>query len=135
MRGIRISLAAASAALLVASWMSATGGATATPAKKAGSGCPDETLCLWAKKNYEGQKVEITKVGKVSNKLAEKMNNDAASVKNKFDQIGDLYSGRDGGGGECFGISISTNYPTLGDFNDRASSSRVLAPLRARRIC
>jgi hypothetical protein len=120
-------------ALVLALAVGASGAASAGSAK-AGSGCPEDTLCLWSKKDYKGDKVEITKVGEVSNKLAEKLNNEASSVKNKFDRDATLYAKRDGAGDQS-GICPLESIPNLGDFSNRASSSLVFAPVSAKRIC
>jgi hypothetical protein len=103
---------------------------------KSHSSCPDEALCVWSKKNYEGQRVKITKTGDVSNKLAHEMNNKASSLKNRFAMTGTLYDKKNGGSGEVYGFCDLDNVPDLGLFDDLASSSVVNASSwRARRVC
>ena len=107
---------------------------------KAGSGCPADTLCVWSRKNYRGQKVEITKINAISNKLAKRMDNEASSFKNRIALPGVLYAKKDGEGA-IMGFCDNEKLPDLGDpkvdFDNRASSSLVgsLPKRRARRIC
>jgi Peptidase inhibitor family I36 len=111
-------------------------GGGATSEKRAGSGCPDQTLCVWSKKNYEGQRVKITKTGDVSNKLAHEMNNKASSLKNRFAMPGTLYDKKNGGPGDVYGFCDLDDVPDLGSFDDQASSSVVNpSSWRARRVC
>ena len=108
------------------------------PAESQGSpsSCPDETLCVWAKTDYRGQRVKITKINHVSNKLANEMNNEASSLKNKITRTGQLYDKRDGGAGEVYGFCDDENVSDLGSFNGLASSSIVGSEMmRSKRIC
>jgi hypothetical protein len=107
---------------------------------KASSGCPADTLCVWARKNYRGQKVEITKINAISNKLAKRMDNEASSFKNRIAVPGALYAKKDGEGA-VMGFCDNEKLPDLGDpkidFDNRASSSIVgnESTWRARRLC
>jgi hypothetical protein len=106
-------------------------------AAKGGSGCPDNALCVWSRRNYEGQKVKITKTGGVSNKLGKLMNNQASSLKNRIPSPGILYDKKNGEG-DLIGFCDEESIANLGgkiDFNDRASSSGVASSWRSKRIC
>jgi hypothetical protein len=85
--------------------------------------CPSKTLCVWEHADFDGKLVKITKKG-VSNKLAEKMNNEASSVINNFNKRAFLYDKRNAEG-DRFCLAGGDQVPFIGDFNDLASSSKV----------
>jgi hypothetical protein len=87
--------------------------------------CPKKTLCVWADDKGGGQLVKIKKDG-ISNKLAEKMNNEASSVINNRNRRSYLYDKRNGKG-EKVCLSPHAEIVSLGafaDFNDMATSSK-----------
>ena len=62
----------------------------------------------------------------ISNKLAQEMNNEASSLKNKITRTGQLYDKKDGGG-DVYGFCDMENVPDLGPSTagrHRASSAR-----------
>ena len=91
----------------------------------AGGGCPDKTLCVWQDNEGGGQLVKISSDG-ISNKLANKMNNEASSVINNRNRRAYLFAGRNGKGTKVC-LSPHAEIGDLGsfaDFNDVASSSK-----------
>jgi hypothetical protein len=91
----------------------------------AGPPCPEKTLCLFEHNGFTGQVVKIRKDG-VSNKLAEKMNNQASSAVNNLRTRAFLYEKRNGKGDKIC-LQHKDYWESLGttfDFNDVASSSR-----------
>jgi hypothetical protein len=111
---------AAAIAVTAAALAVASVGGTASAGPPA---CPEKTLCVWQHADFDGQLVKITKKG-VSNKLAEKMNNEASSVINNFNKRAFLYDKRNAEG-DRFCFAGGDEVPNLGPFNDLASSSKV----------
>jgi hypothetical protein len=125
----RITVMAAAVAAVFAT-AAASGGADPGSAKRAESGCPAATLCVWSKRHFEGQRVKLTKVGEVTDKLYRVMNDDASSFKNKTDEIGYLYSDVGGAGPSisfCPGDKVRSLKKEY-DFDNRASSSSLGLP-------
>ena len=87
--------------------------------------CPKRTVCVFADINFIGERVTLTKPG-ISNKLANKMNNEASSVVNDRGKAVFLYDNKNGHGvATC--IAPHTYAEDLSDrtFNDMASSSKL----------
>jgi maltose-binding protein MalE len=87
--------------------------------------CPEKTLCVWQHNDGGGQLVKIKSDG-ISNKLAEKMNNEASSLINNRGKRSYLYDKRNGQGAKIC-LSPHDSFSDLGaefGFNDLASSSK-----------
>jgi hypothetical protein len=90
-----------------------------------GASCDKGTLCIWADASYSGQQVNLKHKG-ISNKLAEKMDNLASSVKNRRDTVAFLYTDTDGLG-DSYCVEPHQKVDFLGLFNDVASSTKITA--------
>jgi len=67
-------------------------------AAKARPECPQNSLCVWSKANYEGDRLVIDKLG-LSNKIFNKMNDKTSSARLRYsDGAAELYEDTDGGG-------------------------------------
>jgi hypothetical protein len=120
-RGMAIAAGALALGAVSALGLAMSGSATAR-----GSDCPDGKLCLWQHNEGGGEQVNIRDKRGVSNKLANKMNNEASSLINRTEHRVFVYDKRDGKGDlRCF--EPGDEIPDLGalGFNDLASSTRV----------
>ena len=70
----------------------------AAPATDATAMCPDNTLCFWSGINQTGEQVNVSKRKGVSNKIGNRMNNDASSAENDTGYAAILYDKRNGRG-------------------------------------
>jgi Peptidase inhibitor family I36 len=92
-----------------------------------GLGCPDDRVCVWEHDDGNGVQVKLRGRG-VSNKLADKMNNEASSLFNNTGGAMFLYDKRNAKGDRvCFGPSVEVPSFTIAGkgFNDRASSAKL----------
>jgi hypothetical protein len=93
---------------------------------KTNKSCPDDAICVWTKAAYRGERVVVKGEG-VSNKIGNKINNEASSVKNRFDQTIWIYDTQDATGeARCLGAldrvrDLGASY----NFDDRVASSDV----------
>jgi Peptidase inhibitor family I36 len=104
-------------------------GASADVGQAQRGGCPDKTLCVWENDDDGGTLVKIHGTG-VSNKLAQKLNNQASSAINNRGRRAYLYDKRNGDGDRIC-LDPHAEVASLGDygnFNDLASSSRNAKP-------
>ena len=69
-----------------------------TQGAKARPGCPPNSLCVWTKANYEGERLVLDKLG-ASNRIARKMNDRVSSARLRYPGgVAALYEDTDGGG-------------------------------------
>ena len=104
----------------------AAGLAVSSSATARGDLCPDNRLCIWENNEGGGELVKIRGTG-VSNKLANKMNNEASSLVNATDVKVFLYDRKNAEGeSRCFdpGEEVADLGAHSG-YNDIASSTRI----------
>ena len=112
-------MAAAAAILLALAVANPFAGAAA----KRGS-CSTGQVCFFSDADFQGQEVRVARKG-ISNKLAEKMNNQASSVVSFRDGATVVYDKRNGKGFRiCLNPGTKTTDLSLADFDDRATSTR-----------
>ena len=103
-------------------------------AAKATAECPQNSLCVWSKANYKGDRLVIDKVGS-SNKIFKKMNDQASSARLRYPGgAAELYEDTDGGGDTLCLLDAPglRKYPDLsevgggeGGYDNIVSSSRL----------
>lgn len=121
-RRMAIAAGAMTMAVAVGAGLAMSGSATAR-----GDTCPDGKLCIWENNEGGGQQVNISGKRGISNKLANKMNNEASSLVNATDVKVFLYDRRNAKGeSRCFfpGDEVADLGADSG-FNDIASSTKV----------
>ncbi|MDX6587382.1 MAG: Peptidase inhibitor family [Solirubrobacterales bacterium] len=93
---------------------------------KTDKSCPDDAICVWTKSAYRGERVVVQGNG-VSNKIGNKINNEASSIKNRFDQTIFIYDKRDATGElRCLGsLDRVRNLGASYGFDNRVASSDV----------
>ena len=68
-------------------------------AAKARPECPQSSLCVWTKANYEGERLVLDRLG-LSNKISKRMNDKVSSARLRYSGgAAELYEDLDGGGG------------------------------------
>lgn len=101
-------------------------GSSPGPAKSDKS-CPKGNLCVWTGVGYTGERVLIHR-RKVSNKLYNKINDEASSAKLRKHGTAILWADVDGAGpGTCVFYGKDNDITNLADysFDDTASSSTI----------
>lgn len=67
-------------------------------AAKATPDCPQNSLCVWTKANYEGERLVLDRLGP-SNKISKRMDDKASSARLRYSGgAAELYEDTDGGG-------------------------------------
>lgn len=85
--------------------------------------CPADSLCLFQKDDYKGQRVVISGFG-VSNRIANQMDDEASSAKNRTGNGAILYELEDAGGEDvCIGLK-EPDLDTI-EFDDFTSSTKL----------
>ncbi|MDQ2675923.1 MAG: peptidase inhibitor family I36 protein [Actinomycetota bacterium] len=89
--------------------------------------CPKEALCVWTKAGFAGKRVVVKDDG-VSNAIANKINNKASSIKNRFGETIRIYDKRNANGElRCVGgVGQVDDLGGSYNFDNRAASSKVL---------
>jgi hypothetical protein len=73
-------------------------GSASSGAAKARPACPPNSLCVWTKANYEGERLVLDRLGD-SNKIFKRMNDKVSSARLRYpDGAAALYEDRDAGG-------------------------------------
>ena len=93
---------------------------------KADKSCPDDAICVWTKSAYRGERVVVQAEG-VSNKIGNKINNEASSIKNRFEHPISIYDKRDANGeSRCLGaLDRVRDLNAVYNFDNRTTSSDV----------
>jgi hypothetical protein len=93
--------------------------------------CPQNSLCVWTKANYAGNRLVIGKLGP-SNKIFNKMNDKVSSARLRYSGgAAELYEDTDGGGDTLCLLDAPglRKYPDLseigGGYDNIVSSSRL----------
>jgi hypothetical protein len=101
----------------------AVGEAAKGGAKKS---CPDNAICAWTKKGFEGKRVVVSGGG-VSNKIGNQINNKTSSIKNGFETTIFIYDKRNAAGElRCLsGLGRVRNLGGSYAFDNRVASSNA----------
>jgi hypothetical protein len=86
--------------------------------------CPTGYVCFWENTGCSGQQVNVSDRHRISNRLANKMNNAASCAENDTEFAVLLYSKRDGRG-QQFCLEPLGIFVSLAGFDDIASSTKV----------
>jgi hypothetical protein len=101
-------------------------GSASGPAAKSDRGCPDGSLCVWTKPDFEGKRVVMQKRRR-TNRLANTINDQASSLKLRKSGTAVLWEDIDGGGvAYCFDgpRKAASDLGKIG-FDNQASSSKI----------
>jgi hypothetical protein len=114
-------------ALIAITGIVALAPAAGEAAKQGGQkSCPDNSICVWTKAGFSGQRVVVQGNG-VSNKIGNKINNRTSSIKNRFGHTILIYDKRNATGEiRCVGgLGKVRNLGGSYNFDNRAASSEV----------
>jgi hypothetical protein len=89
------------------------------------SSCPAKYVCVYEDANLTGQKVKLGPKRGLTNRIAEKLNNEASSATSSRANAAIIYAGKNGkGDSRCIDGGDVQNFAAM-SFDDVASSARL----------
>jgi hypothetical protein len=114
--------------LAAAALFLAPGPGSVGAAPKAEAECPPDSLCVWAKPNYRGERLVIDRLGP-SNKIYRKLNDQVSSARLRYAGYATLFEDVNGEGNSLCLLDAPglRRYPELNSPYDDSISSSLLS--------